>query len=106
MNITATDAKSRFGQVLDTAQREPVTIEKNGRAFAVMLSKHDYDRLQAELQELRSDAETAFLLRGRNAERLSASMRDLDEGRVVEKSLEELEALANRSGDRTKGDAD
>ena len=94
MTMTASEAKSRFGQLLDTAQREPVTIQKNGRAFAVMLSQHDYDRMQEELRELRSLSETAFLMRGRNAERLTRSMRELEEGRVVETTLEEIEAMA------------
>lgn len=32
--ITAKDAKNKFGEMLDTAQREPLTIEKHGRAVA------------------------------------------------------------------------
>lgn len=31
MNVTATGAKNRFGQLLDHAQREPAFIEKSGR---------------------------------------------------------------------------
>ena len=30
--ITAKDAKNRFGQLLDTAQRTPVRVTKNGRS--------------------------------------------------------------------------
>lgn len=45
--IAATDAKSGFGRLLDAAQREPVTIEKNGRAVAVMLCVEEYERLEA-----------------------------------------------------------
>jgi len=39
--FTAKEAKNRFGQLLDAAQREPVTITKNGRAVAMMLSASD-----------------------------------------------------------------
>ena len=45
--ITATDAKNKFGQVLDEAQREPVRIQKNGRDIAVVLSAAEYERLTA-----------------------------------------------------------
>jgi len=44
--ITAIDAKNRFGQLLETAQREPVTVTKQGRPAAVMLSVEDYERMR------------------------------------------------------------
>jgi prevent-host-death family protein len=44
--ITAIDAKDRFGQLLETAQREPVTVTKQGRPAAVMLSVEDYERMR------------------------------------------------------------
>lgn len=43
--ITATELKTKTGATLDTAQHEPVAIEKNGRAVAVIVPKADYDRL-------------------------------------------------------------
>jgi antitoxin Phd len=45
--IAAKDAKNGFGRMLDAAQREPVTIEKHGRAVAVVLSLEEYQRLEA-----------------------------------------------------------
>ena len=36
--MTAKDAKNGFGRLLDAARRQPVTIQKNGRPVAVMLS--------------------------------------------------------------------
>jgi antitoxin Phd len=44
--MTAKEAKQSFGRLLDTAQREPVAITKNGREVAVLLSKEDYERLE------------------------------------------------------------
>jgi len=44
--ISATDAKNRFGQVLEMAQAEPVRIQKNGRDVAVVLSAEQYAALQ------------------------------------------------------------
>ena len=45
--FAAREAKNEFGRLLDTARREPVTIEKKGRPVAVLLSIEDYERLAA-----------------------------------------------------------
>jgi len=45
--MSATDAKNKFGQMLDMAQAEPVRIQKNGRDVAVVLSAEQYAALQA-----------------------------------------------------------
>lgn len=47
MVIAAREAKNKFGELLDTAQREPVAISKKGRTVAVVLSQQEYSRLQA-----------------------------------------------------------
>jgi prevent-host-death family protein len=52
MQITATEAKNRFGQMLDACQRDPVVIEKAGRRHGVLLSAQHYDALMARLQVL------------------------------------------------------
>lgn len=44
-SLTASEAKNRFGMLLDLARREPVLIEKQGRQVAVMLSLEEYERL-------------------------------------------------------------
>lgn len=54
--MAALEAKNRFGELLDAAQREPVTIEKHGRPVAVMLSAQDYEDLEAlKLLSLRAE---------------------------------------------------
>jgi prevent-host-death family protein len=50
LNITATQAKNRFGQVLEEAQVRPVVIEKSGRRHSVLLSARQYDALVAAAQ--------------------------------------------------------
>jgi len=60
--IPAADAKTNFGALLDKAQREPVTISKNGRAVAVVMSAaafEEHQRLKLELlrQEVRKGLE-------------------------------------------------
>ena len=47
-SITATDAKNKFGQVLEMAQAEPVRIQKNGRDVAIVLSPEQYGALVAQ----------------------------------------------------------
>lgn len=55
-SMSAHDAKARFGQLLDTAQTEPVVIEKHGRAVAVVISKQEFDSIQEmKLEQLRSE---------------------------------------------------
>ena len=45
--ISAPDARSGFERLLDAARHEPVTIERDGRPVAVMLSVEEYERLEA-----------------------------------------------------------
>ena len=45
MNVTATEAKNRLGQVLEHAQRAPVFIDKAGRRHSVVLSSERYEEL-------------------------------------------------------------
>ncbi len=45
--ISTTDARSGFERLLDAARHEPVTIERNGRPVAVLLSVQEYERLEA-----------------------------------------------------------
>jgi len=46
--IAAKDAKNNFGEMLDTVQREPITIEKHGRAVAVVMSAQEYQQMNLE----------------------------------------------------------
>ena len=51
--MTALEAKTRFGQLIDAAQRRPVTVTKNGRAAVVVMSVEDYEqRRQSAAQRL------------------------------------------------------
>lgn len=70
-NIAAREAKTRFGELLDSAQREPVAIEKHGRRVAVILSAEAYDEIEAlKLEHLRAA--------------LRAGLDDLDNGRSLD----------------------
>lgn len=43
--IAATDAKNRFGELIDMAQSEPVRVQRQGRDVAVVLSSEEFRRL-------------------------------------------------------------
>ena len=45
--LAAAEAKNNFGKMIDIVQREPVTIEKKGRAVAVVLSMEEYEKLES-----------------------------------------------------------
>jgi prevent-host-death family protein len=46
ITVTSMQAQNRFGQLLDTVQREPVTITRHGRTAAFMVSPKDMQILQ------------------------------------------------------------
>ena len=43
--VSASEAKQRLAALLDAAQREPVTIRRQNRDVAVVVSSADYQRL-------------------------------------------------------------
>ena len=45
--LAAAEAKNGFGKMIDMAQRGPVTIEKKGRAVAVILSMEEYSKFES-----------------------------------------------------------
>ncbi len=47
MQVTATEAKNRFGSLCALAKREPVFVEKAGQIDSVILSLEHYKALQA-----------------------------------------------------------
>lgn len=44
--LTANDAKRNFGELLLSAQREPVKISKNSKDAVVVMSMRDYEELE------------------------------------------------------------
>ncbi len=50
--LRASEAKNRFGELLDLARREPVQIAKKGRNVAVVLSIEEFERLSDLEDEL------------------------------------------------------
>jgi prevent-host-death family protein len=52
--FSATEAKVKFGLIIDTAQRETVTIEKQGRPYAVIMSAEEYRIIEDHVWALRA----------------------------------------------------
>ena len=78
-SFTANQAKTQFGQFLDTAQREPVQVMKHDRVVGVLVSAKDYeamrlfyaDRLQHRLAQSAQLAKAAGLTENKLDELLS-----------------------------------
>jgi prevent-host-death family protein len=49
--MTALDAKNRFGRLIELAQRAPVTITKNGRPSVVVMSADEYERRRTSARQ-------------------------------------------------------
>ena len=45
--VTSVEAQSRFGELIDRSQREPVAITRRGRTVAYVVSEHDMRELLA-----------------------------------------------------------
>ena len=45
ITVTSVEAQNKFGQLLDTVQREPVVITRHGRTAAFMVSPQDMEEL-------------------------------------------------------------
>ena len=46
MNVSASEAKQKFGQIIDSARIAPVIVEKSGRESVVIMSIDRFRELQ------------------------------------------------------------
>jgi len=79
-SISSLVAKNRFGQLLEAAQRAPVTVTKQGRPAAVVLSVEDYQRMRGaawqRLADTMASARRVATERGLTDERLDELLGD------------------------------
>ncbi len=92
ITVTSVEAQSRFGQLLDTVQREPVVITRHGRTAAFIVSPQDMQDLQA-LQAARrkrsaavAEFEAAFAKSDAQLTPAARSLTDEDMLRLVKAS--------------------
>lgn len=90
LTVTSVEAQNRFGQLLDTVQREPVTITRHGRTAAFIVSPKDMQELQAARSSKRQSAVEAFEAWSQqaaaNALPAAAELTDEDVVRMVKES--------------------
>lgn len=77
---TANEAKTRFGEFLDHAQREPVRVLRRDRVVGVMVSAQDYEAMRAfyanRLQHTLNEAANAAAQAGLTPKVLKALLAD------------------------------
>jgi len=78
--MTANEAKTRFGELLDMAQREPVRVTRRDRVVGVLVSAQDYDAMRVyfadRLRHSLRDAAAAASVAGLTDEALAALLAD------------------------------
>lgn len=80
--FTANEAKTRFGELIDRVQREPIQVTRHNRVVGVMVSAEDYqamrvfyaDRLRSTLNQSAEEAVT----KGLTVEKLEQLLADED----------------------------
>ncbi|AFZ48394.1 prevent-host-death family protein [Cyanobacterium stanieri PCC 7202] len=78
--VSATEAKQTFGNIINQAQREPITIQKQNRDVAVIMSMEDYQRITSinlqEFQQFRADIGNRALEKGLTEDKLQELLVD------------------------------
>lgn len=82
VTFTANEAKTRFGEFIDKAQREPVRVMRHDRVVGVFVNAQDYEEMRA-----------FYANRLRN--NLGATAREAEAAGLTEEKLNEL--LADES---------
>ena len=55
ITVTSVEAQSRFGELVDRSQREPIAVTRRGRTVAFVVSGHDMQAL-ADVTQRRQEA--------------------------------------------------
>lgn len=80
--MTSVEAQNHFGELLDAAQREPVTITRRGRTVAFMISPQDMAEI-IEIHNQRSKAVASFeAFFARSDNKLSSETQSMTDGDV------------------------
>lgn len=78
--FTANEAKTRFGELLDLAQREPVKLTRRQRVVGFLVSAQDYEAMRAfyadRLRHTLRDAAAAAAAAGLDEPSLAALLSD------------------------------
>ena len=80
--ITSVEAQNKFGELLDSAQREPITITRRGRTVAFIVSPQDMEDLtdaRRKREQALADFEAYF---ARADAKLSTRTKDMTEADI------------------------
>ncbi len=94
-SIAAKEAKNNFGEMMDTVQREPVTIEKHGRPVAVIMSANEYEKIKLERLRAKLAIREAQLDRGEGITLNTTKEREKFFEDIKKRGLERAESKNN-----------
>ena len=83
ITLTSVEAQNRFGQLLDTVQREPVTITRHGRVAAFIVSPKDMQDLQEARRKRGSAVESFEAFFAKSDSKLTSAAKNLNDEDVV-----------------------
>lgn len=94
ITMTSLDAQNQFGTLIDTSQRQPVTVTRRGRPVAVVLSYQDYvQRSKTIPAGVAKYISENFALRGPEAQAALQKLFDSASNRAAEEGLTEDELM-------------
>lgn len=84
ITVTSVEAQSRFGELIDRSQREPIEVTRRGRTIAYVVSGHDMLAL-ADVKKRREEAARWYSQYRTNvaAQPAAAELTDSDIDRLV-----------------------
>ena len=78
--LSANQAKTQFGQMIDMVQKEPVQVTRRDRVVGVMVSAQDYEAMRVfyanRLQHRLHSTATAAQAQGLTQKKLAVLLRD------------------------------
>jgi antitoxin Phd len=89
ITMTSVEAQNRFGQLLDTAQREPVAITRHGHPTAFIVSPQEMEELldaRRRRSKAVADLETWSAEARKRAKPAAVTLTDEDVNRLVHES--------------------
>jgi prevent-host-death family protein len=86
--MSSAEAQNHFGLLLDTAQREPVSITRRGRPVAYLFSSQEYETLKQGKNEAAAQPSTTALLAAFRGSGTGGAAARLVADREAERKLE------------------
>jgi antitoxin Phd len=84
ITVTSVEAQNRFGHLLDTVQREPVTITRHGRTVAFIVSPQDMQDLQGAFRKRGAALEAFEAYFAKADAMLTPATRELTDADIVQ----------------------